>query len=99
MSTPPTTEPSGDTARVERAALESARPDNRALALLRSSVGRNAGLVVALLVLCVVGAITAGDRFTSTDNAITILRLAAALGVVSIGMTFVITGGGIDLSV
>ena len=50
-------------------------------------------------VICVVGVITAGDRFASVDNALTILRLAAVIGVVSIGMTFVITGGGIDLSV
>ena len=62
-------------------------------------VARNLGLVIALIVLCVVGIITAGDRFASVDNAVTILRLAAVIGVVSIGMTFVITGGGIDLSV
>jgi ribose transport system permease protein len=60
---------------------------------------RNLGLVIALVILCVVGAITAGDRFTSVDNLMTILRLAAVIGVVSVGMTFVITGGGIDLSV
>jgi ribose transport system permease protein len=60
---------------------------------------RNLGLVIALVILCVVGAITAGDRFTSVDNLMTILRLASVIGVVSIGMTFVITGGGIDLSV
>jgi len=64
---------SDETARVEAAALETAREDNAVLALLRSSAGRNAGLVVALLILCVVGAATAGDRFTSTDNALTIL--------------------------
>jgi ribose transport system permease protein len=90
---------SQDSARVEQAALETEREPNRALGLLRTSVGRNAGLVVALLLICVVGAITAGDRFTSTDNALTIMRLAATIGVVSIGMTFVIIGGGIDLSV
>jgi len=90
---------SQDSARVEQAALETEREPNRALLLLRTSVGRNAGLVVALLLICVVGAITAGDRFTSTDNALTIMRLAATIGVVSIGMTFVIIGGGIDLSV
>ena len=90
---------SQDTARVEQAALETDREPNRAVALLRTSVGRNAGLVVALLLICIVGAITAGDRFSSTDNALTILRLAATIGVVSIGMTFVIIGGGIDLSV
>jgi ribose transport system permease protein len=67
----------------------------------RGSVGlaRNLGLVIALVILCVVGVVTAGDRFASTDNVITILRLAAAIGVVAVGMTFVITGGGIDLSV
>ena len=90
---------SQDSARVEQAALETDRAGNPVLAVLRTSIGRNAGLVVALLLICVVGAITAGDRFTSTDNALTILRLAATIGVVSIGMTFVIIGGGIDLSV
>ncbi|KQV75857.1 sugar ABC transporter permease [Aeromicrobium sp. Root344] len=60
---------------------------------------RNLGLVIALVILCVVGIITAGDRFASTDNVVTILRLAAVTGVVAVGMTFVITGGGIDLSV
>lgn len=62
-------------------------------------LARNLGLVIALVLVCVVGIITAGDRFASTDNMLTILRLAAVIGVVSIGMTFVITGGGIDLSV
>ena len=49
--------------------------------------------------LCLVGVATAGEQFASIDNALTILRLASVIGVVSIGMTFVITGGGIDLSV
>jgi len=67
--------------------------------LMGSSVGRNLGLVVALFILCLVGVATAGQQFASVDNALTILRLAAVIGVVSVGMTFVITGGGIDLSV
>ena len=67
--------------------------------LLRSAGGRNLGLVVALAVLCLVGIITAGERFADPNNIVTILRLAAVIGVVSVGMTFVITGGGIDLSV
>jgi ribose transport system permease protein len=92
----PTTD---ETARVEAAGQETVRQDNAVLALLNSSAGRNAGLVVALVIVCVVGAATAGDRFTSTANALTILRYAATIGVVSIGMTFVIIGGGIDLSV
>ncbi|MFC4553822.1 ABC transporter permease [Georgenia faecalis] len=64
-----------------------------------TGVARNAGLVIALVLLCIVGFVTAGDRFLSTDNITTILASAATLGIISIGMTFVITGGGIDLSV
>src|SRR6478736_4231521 len=62
-------------------------------------LSRNLGRVIALVLLCLVGIITAGERFASTDNVLTILRLASVIGVVSIGMTFVITAGGIDLSV
>ena len=99
-TTPATTpDTAADTARVEEAARETGERRNPVTALLSSSAGRNTGLVVALLLLCLVGAATAGDRFASTDNALTILRLAAVLGVVSVGMTFVITSGGIDLSV
>ena len=67
--------------------------------LLHGPAGRNLGLVIALVAICLVGIITAGDRFADVDNLLTILRLASVLGVLSIGMTFVITGGGIDLSV
>jgi ribose transport system permease protein len=67
--------------------------------LLAGPVGRNLGLVVALVLLCIAGIATAGDRFADVDNVLTILRLASVIGVVSIGMTFVIIGGGIDLSV
>lgn len=80
-----------------------AGPQGGALALakrvLGSAAGRNIGLVLALLILVIVGAATAGDRFTNVNNVLTILRLASVTGVISIGMTFVIIGGGIDLSV
>ena len=87
-----------DTARVEKEAARRAEPSGLGQ-LLRSSVGHNLGLVLALALLALVGVITGGERFASVDNVMTILRLAAVIGVVSIGMTFVITGGGIDLSV
>jgi len=76
-------------------------PDRRnpVARIFSGSVGRNVGLVLALVLLCIVGVVTAGERFASVDNVLTILRLAAVIGVLSIGMTFVITGGGIDLSV
>src|SRR5918997_3840492 len=76
-----------------------ARPGGRFAELLRTTAGRNLGLVVALVLLAVVGVVTAGDRFADPNNVLTILRLAAENGVGSVGMTFVITGGGIDLSV
>ncbi|MFP3589967.1 hypothetical protein SCB29_41130, partial [Paraburkholderia sp. SIMBA_055] len=45
------------------------------------------------------GAITGGENFASFDNMMVVLRQASVLGVVSIGMTFVILTAGIDLSV
>lgn len=67
--------------------------------LLSGPAGRNVGLVLALALICVVGVITGGERFASIDNLMVVLRLASVIGVLAIGMTFVITSGGIDLSV
>ena len=67
--------------------------------MLGGSVGRNLGLVIAFALLILVGTLTAGDRFASFDNFVTIIRFASIVGVICIGMTFVITAGGIDLSV
>lgn len=67
--------------------------------LFSGAMGRNLGLVIALLLIVAVGAITAGTRFWSLSNLLVILGLASTIGVISIGMTFVITAGGIDLSV
>ncbi|RKN51091.1 ABC transporter permease [Micromonospora endolithica] len=64
---------------------------------------RNLGLIGVLLVLVVIGAITRSDLYSNPDwvwdNTLTILKLASVVGVVTVGMTFVIIGGGIDLSV
>ncbi|MFD7654486.1 ABC transporter permease [Actinosynnema sp. NPDC059797] len=60
---------------------------------------RLTGLVGVLVVLCAVGYATRPDSFLTEANISTMLRLAAAIGVVSVGMTFVIISGGIDLSV
>jgi ribose transport system permease protein len=90
--------PTQETVRVEQAAARTGAARSGG-GLMSGSFGRNLGLVVALVLICIAGVITAGDRFASIDNTLTILRLASTIGVVSIGMTFVITGGGIDLSV
>ena len=64
---------------------------------------RNMGLVGVLVVLVVIGVITRpelyGDAGWVKNNVFTILQQASAIGVVTVGMTFVIIGGGIDLSV
>jgi ribose transport system permease protein len=56
-------------------------------------------LIGVFLALIVVGYILKPDTFLSEGNISTMLRLAAGIGVVSVGMTFVIISGGIDLSV
>lgn len=93
MTTPETA------AKPDPATREGGRAGIRLPSVLSGPAGRNLGLVVALALLCAIALITAGDRFASVDNLTTILRLASVIGVVSVGMTFVITGGGIDLSV
>ncbi len=68
------------------------------LARLRGTEVRNLGLVAVLLILAVIGAVTS-DNFLTTDNLENILVSSSVIGVVTVGMTFVIIGGGIDLSV
>ncbi|MCZ7379028.1 ABC transporter permease [Micromonospora chokoriensis] len=64
---------------------------------------RNLGLIGVLVALIVVGAITKPDLYGDPNwvwnNVLAILQLASVVGVVTVGMTFVIIGGGIDLSV
>ena len=67
--------------------------------LLDSGLGRNLGLVAVLVLLAVVGVLTAGERFWSVPNLLTVLTQASIIGVLTVGVTFVIIGGGIDLSV
>jgi ribose transport system permease protein len=59
---------------------------------------RNIGLVVVLVLLAIIGSITS-ENFLTTDNLRNILVSSSVIGVVTVGMTFVIIGGGIDLSV
>ncbi|MEO6533246.1 MAG: ABC transporter permease [Pseudolysinimonas sp.] len=66
---------------------------------LGGSAGRNLGLIIALGLIVAVGAITAGGRFTNFENFVTIIKFSSIIGVISVGATFVITAGGIDLSV
>lgn len=66
-------------------------------------VRRNLGLVAVLVLLYAIGAWSRPDIFLNADrlwtNELTVLTLASSVGVIAIGMTFVIISGGIDLSV
>jgi ribose transport system permease protein len=59
---------------------------------------RNLGLVAVLAVLVVVGTLTS-DTFLTQANIENILVSSSVIGVVTVGVTLVIIGGGIDLSV
>ncbi|WNF30496.1 ABC transporter permease [Streptomyces sp. C11-1] len=60
---------------------------------------RTLSLLGVLAALVLVGGITEPDAFLDTGNLQLILTQASVIGVVTVGMTFVITSGGIDLSV
>src|SRR4029453_8007660 len=56
------------------------------------------GPVVGLVLLCVIGTLLNSD-FATVDNAMNVLTRTAFIGIIAVGMCFVITSGGIDLSV
>ena len=57
------------------------------------------GAVVVLVTVTILASLIFGNRFASVDNLLNILEASSFLGLVAVGMTFVIIGGGIDLSV
>ncbi|WP_043496627.1 ABC transporter permease [Georgenia sp. SUBG003] len=77
----------------------SAVPSRRAPKFQLGGLGHSLGLIIALVLLVVIGIVTSGPRFVGLSNIMVILEQTAVLGVISIGVTFVITAGGIDLSV
>ncbi|WP_417722993.1 ABC transporter permease [Salipiger sp.] len=56
------------------------------------------GPVLALIALVILGA-SLNSNFLSYGNVTNVLARSAFIGIIAVGMTFVITGGGIDLSV
>lgn len=96
--------PTEEAIEVERPAARTSRLGSRLAKALASPSARNASLFMVLVIICIIGMATTGwlgesRRFATEPNVLTILRFASLSGVVSIGMTFVIIGGGIDLSV
>jgi ribose transport system permease protein len=56
------------------------------------------GPVLGLVLLCIAGTLLNSD-FASVDNAMNLLTRTAFIGIIAVGMCFVIISGGIDLSV
>jgi len=81
---------------------DAAAAEKRSLPLPRPS-GRiqlqEYALVGVVAVILIVGAVLEPDSFLTSDNMLNVLRQASVVGVLAIGMTFVIATGGIDLSV
>ena len=65
----------------------------------RASKLQEYALVGVILVLVVVGAVLKPDTFPTADNLRAVVTQASVVGVLAIGMTFVIATSGIDLSV
>jgi ribose transport system permease protein len=56
------------------------------------------GPLVGLIALCIVGTLLNRD-FATLDNMMNVLTRTSFIGIIAVGMTFVIISGGIDLSV
>ena len=56
------------------------------------------GPIIALVVLLLIGALM-NSNFLSAANITNVLARSAFIGIIAVGMTFVITAGGLDLSV
>jgi ribose transport system permease protein len=65
---------------------------------LAGTLQRN-GAFVILVAVTILASLVFGTKFASVDNLLNILEASSFLGLVAVGMTFVIIGGGIDLSV
>jgi ribose transport system permease protein len=72
------------------------RPAARASAWRQRA--QNLGPLVGLIALCIAGTLL-NPGFATWDNAMNVLTRTAFIGIISVGMCFVIIGGGIDLSV
>jgi len=59
---------------------------------------QSTGPMLGLVLLCIAGTLLNSD-FASIDNAMNLLTRTAFIGIIAVGMCFVIISGGIDLSV
>ncbi len=73
---------------------ESSKFSSTVVRLLKSTGGPYAALAVLLLLCCL-----SNEHFRNVQNLINITRQVSYSGIIALGMTFVIAGAGIDLSV
>jgi ribose/xylose/arabinose/galactoside ABC-type transport system permease subunit len=59
---------------------------------------RDQGILVAFVVLMVVMSLSI-DRFATSENLLAVIRQVSILGTIALGVTFVVIGGNLDLSV
>src|SRR5688572_14951600 len=78
----------------ERSIEAASRPSLTSLGLRLHGLGP----ILALILLCIVGTLLNSD-FATFDNALNVLTRTAFIGIIAVGMCFVIISGGIDLSV
>jgi len=90
-------------ARADDPILPTAPPDEaERVADRRERIARflqRGGAFIVLAIVTALASLVFGGRFASVDNLLNILEASSFLGLVAVGMTFVIVGGGIDLSV
>jgi ribose transport system permease protein len=100
MSEPRQLDLSSGSGRPAQSAEEGVRRDafGRRVGSALAFLGPNVGAVVGFLLIVIVGTIVS-DVFLSWTNVRNVFLQSAMLGVVALGMTFVILTGGIDLSV
>ncbi|MEO8153645.1 MAG: ABC transporter permease [Rhizobacter sp.] len=73
-------------------------PGTRLSAWLRRGRLQSMGPMLGLVLLCIAGTLLNSD-FASIDNLMNLLTRTAFIGIIAVGMCFVIISGGIDLSV
>ena len=78
------------------ASASTANTENKAMRVMKHIWG-NYSLILVLVVIFVIAGIIE-PRFLTVSNQLIVLRHAAIIGMMALGMTFVIISGGIDLS-
>lgn len=76
---------------------EAVRPRESASATWRDRI-QSFGPIAGLILLCIIGTWLNSD-FATSPNILNVLTRTAFIGIIAVGMTFVIISGGIDLSV